>query len=114
MAGLFPSNKEEFDALLKAQNDMEKAMAINPYTSEKMIKDFKEFNKEQSQKEINNFFKDLEECYNTKPKKKVGLVIEDVTSTLFNKEELQERYKISKEDLDNIEFIKNNNLWTQT
>tara|TARA_R110000850_G_scaffold150821_1_gene273609 strand:- start:1280 stop:1567 length:288 start_codon:yes stop_codon:yes gene_type:complete len=95
MAGLFPSNKEEFDALLKAQNDMEKAMAINPYTSEKMIKD-------------------LEECYNTKPKKKVELVIEDVTSTLFNKEELQERYKISKEDLDNIEFIKNNNLWTQT
>jgi hypothetical protein len=95
MAGLFPSNKEEFDALLKAQNDMEKAMAINPYTSEKMIKD-------------------LEEYYDTKPKKKVGLVVEDVTSTLFNKEELQERYKISKEDLDNIEFIKNNNLWTQT
>ena len=95
MAGLFPSNKEEFDALLKAQNDMEKAMAINPYTSKKMIKD-------------------LEEFYNTKSKKKVELVIEDVTSTLFNKEELQERYKISKEDLDNIEFIKNNNLWTQT
>tara|TARA_R110000787_G_scaffold87151_2_gene185771 strand:- start:1896 stop:2201 length:306 start_codon:yes stop_codon:yes gene_type:complete len=101
MAGLLPDNKEEFDALLKAQDEAE-------------IKFFKDFNKEQSQKEINNFFKDLEECYNTKPKKKVELVIEDVTSTLFNKEELQERYKISKEDLDNIEFIKNNNLWTQT
>mgnify|MGYP003630801106 CR=1 FL=1 len=67
MAGLFPDNKEDFDALLKAQNDMEKAMAISPYTSEKMIKD-------------------LEEYYDIKSKKKVGLVVEDVTPTLFNKE----------------------------